>query len=87
MKRLARTDEDEDDFPYADDDAEMDEIFNDVTENALFKETVEEFFEEDDAEDERLEADHAHAYALAQRLRSLEARATSLLSRDPAARR
>jgi len=87
MKRLARTDEDEDDFPYADDDAEMDEIFNDVTENALFKETVEEFFEEDDAEDERLEADHAHAYALAQSLRSLEARATSLLSRDPAARR
>jgi DNA repair exonuclease SbcCD ATPase subunit len=87
MKRLARTDEDEDNFPYADDDAEMDEIFNDVTENALFKETVEEFFEEDDAEDERLEADHAHAYALAQRLRSLEARATSLLSRDPAARR
>jgi DNA repair exonuclease SbcCD ATPase subunit len=87
MKRLARTDDDEDNFPYADDDAEMDEIFNDVTENALFKETVEEFFEEDDAEDERLEADHAHAYALAQRLRSLEARATSLLSRDPAARR
>ena len=86
MKRLARAaeEDEEDDF---DDDAEMDEIFNNVTENALFKETVEEFFEEDDAEDERLEADHAHAYALAQRLRSLEARATSLLSRDPAARR
>lgn len=89
MKRLARAaeEDEEDDFPFADDDAEMDEIFNNVTENALFKETVEEFFEEDDAEDERLEADHARAYALAQRLRSLEARATSLLSRDPAARR
>ena len=46
----------------------------------LFRETVDDFFEDDDAEDERLEAEHRRAYALARRLQSIESRAAALLS-------
>jgi len=54
----------------------------DVATESLFQETVDEFFEYDDAEDARLDVDHAHAYALAKRLQSLESRAVDLLWRD-----
>jgi DNA repair exonuclease SbcCD ATPase subunit len=54
----------------------------DVATESLFQETVDEFFEDADAEDARLDIDHAHAYALAKRLQSLESRAVDLLWRD-----
>lgn len=54
----------------------------DVATESLFQETVDEFFEDADAEDARLDVDHANAYALAKRLQSLESRAVDLLWRD-----
>ena len=63
-----------------DDDADAD-AFDAVAEtDNLFRETVDDFFEDDDAEDERLEAEHRRAYALARRLQSIESRAAALLS-------
>lgn len=63
-------------------DSEGDSDAFDVATESLFQETVDEFFEDADAEDARLEIDHAHAYALAKRLQSLESRAVDLLWRD-----
>jgi len=54
----------------------------DIATESLFQETVDEFFEDADAEDARLDVDHANAYALAKRLQSLESRAVDLLWRD-----
>ena len=68
----------DDDLDISGEDDEDDDIFNEATEN-LFKETVDDFFEDDDAEDARLEAAHAHAHALAKRLQSIESRAVAFL--------
>lgn len=64
-----------------DDDDAFDAVAVAVAEtDHLFRETVDDFFEDDDAEDERLEAEHRRAYALARRLQSIESRAAALLS-------
>ena len=70
--------DDVDIYDEDDEDDEDDDIYNEATEN-LFKETVDDFFEDDDAEDARLEAAHAHAHALAKRLQSIESRAVAFL--------
>jgi uncharacterized protein YicC (UPF0701 family) len=85
---VARADEDDDIDPSAfsvsknvriyDEDSEDDDAFDEATEN-LFEETVDDFFQDDDAEDARLDAAHAHAHALAARLQSIESRAVAFL--------
>ena len=85
IRRSILTDEDVDENDAGrstalDDDADAD-AFDAVAEtDNLFRETVDDFFEDDDAEDERLEAEHRRAYALARRLQSIESRAAALLS-------
>jgi len=79
----AMGDEDDEELEEEEDEEEYGEYGAfDVAAESLFQETVDEFFEDADAEDARLDADHAHAYALAKRLHTLESRAANLLWRE-----